>query len=813
MDFLHSYLVSADNIKKKVDFGDLFFETTEDLYSNETIIGQDRAVKAMEFGLQIKQEGYNIFLTGLNGTGKTSYAKLSLETVSKNEETPGDICFVYNFNEANTPLWIEFEAGKGKEFKKDMNTLIKKLKVEIPEFFSTENYKIKQKKITDDYKKNKNKFIKELKDYAKKNSYKLKSTEYGYITIPMINGQEITNDKYEALDANIRQEIEVKSEKIQLKALEVLKKIEQNEKNTEEKTNILQEKTSFSLIRYFICCLETKYSDNKKVQSYLKDLEKDLMENISIFLPEDDEFELAEDELLNEIENLKQIYKENEKTLLFKRYKINLFIDNSSLKGAPIIFELNPTFQNLLGKLEYENNRGALTTNFMNIIPGAVHKARGGYLVLQVQDVLANPFVWEGLKRTLKSNKTYIEDLKEQVGLVVISNLNPQPIDTNIKIILLGTPYLYNLLFEKDEDFKKLFKIKVAFDYEMENNEKNINKMAYFISSHCKKEGLKHFDRQAVIKTIEYSKRLAGSQEKLTTLFNELLEIIYEADTFAKIDNSPYVLDRHVGEAIKEKKYRHNLYEDKIYEEIEKDKILLSVEGYKIGQINGLAVLNTGDYLIGKPNKITATTFMGRRGVINIERETNLSGDIHDKGLMILKGYLGEQFSQNYPLTLSAKICFEQLYNTVDGDSASSTELYALLSSLANIPINQSIAATGSINQKGEIQSVGGITEKIEGFYNVCKRKGFTGDQGVVIPRKNIPNLVLNDEIMEDIEKKFFSIYAIETVEEGIEILMNLKAGKKNENGEFPENTLYYKIQTRLAKNREEALRLNKSRI
>lgn len=809
MDILRSYLVPPEKLKNQVYFGNFSFETTEELLSNGTIIGQDRAVKSMDFGLQIKREGYNIFMTGLSGTGKTSHAKLSLEELSKTEEPPADICFVHNFSDSSKPLKIEFEAGRAKEFKEDMKDFIKKLKEEIEAFLSAESYQAKLEEINSKYKERRSNLIKELKEYAAANNYSLKSTDSGYITLPLVNGKGITNEEFELLDESTQHEIEVNSEKMQQVAIEVLKKIEENEIDVEEKLIDLQDKISFSLVRYFICCLQTKYSTNQKACSYLDEIQKDIMKNISIFLPEDDNVQSDDDDLISQVEDIKEIQKKAENELLFKRYQVNLFIDNSHLKGSPVIFELNPTFQNLLGKLEYDNNRGSLTTNFMKIKAGAIHKANGGYLVLNAQDVLTNPFAWQALKRTLKCQKIYIEDIMEQAGSAAISNLNPQPIDLNIKIILLGSPYIYDLLLRQDEDFQKLFKIKVAFDYEMINNEKNISKMAYFISHHCNKENLRHFNYEAVIKIIEHSNRIAGSQEKLTTRFNELLEIIYEADTYAKIDNSEYVLEKHAQEAITQKKYRHNLYEEKTYEQIEKGKLLISVEGTKVGEINGLSILDTGDYIIGKPSKITATTYMGRSGIVNIERETNLSGNIHDKGLMILKGYLGEQFAQDYPLSLSAKICFEQLYGGIDGDSASSTELYALLSSLSNVPINQAIAVTGSINQKGEIQSVGGVTEKIEGFYDICKLKSFTGKQGVIIPRKNIVDLVLRDEVIEDVKNGQFFIYAIDKVEEGIEILMNLKAGEKNKSGQFPEDTVYYKIQKRLEKNRKEALRFS----
>ncbi|SMB94212.1 lon-related putative ATP-dependent protease [Desulfonispora thiosulfatigenes DSM 11270] len=800
MRILKEYLVSPDKLKKKVELVNLSFETTKELSSGETIIGQERAIKSMDFGLQIKKSGYNIFITGLTGTGKTSYAELSLGKFAKHEEIPNDICYVYNFTKPSLPLCIELEASKGKELKEDMKKFIEKLKEVIHTVFLAENYEEKKKEIIKDYKEKRNQIIEELRIYAKDKNFLLKSTTSGYITLPMIENKEITNDEFETLEETLKSEIEENSEKVQQKALEVLKEIEKIEKNSEVKLIKLKEKTGLSIVKYFICCLQTKYLTNKKLYNYFIELKEDILKNLDIFLPDEDDDEDEDDE----DDKINSLKRKTEKELFLKRYQVNLLIDNSNLEGAPVIVELNPNFQNILGKLEYDNDKGSLTTNFMKIKPGALHKANGGYLVLQAKDVLTNPYVWESLKRTLKSNKIYIEDIKEQVGYVTIASLKPEPIDMNIKVILLGPPYIYSLLYDKDEDFRKLFKIKVAFDYEMSSNDKNTSKMVYFIAYHCNKDNLKHFNYEAVIKVIEYSNRLAGNQDKLTTRFNELLEIIYEADTYAKIDNSEYVLGEHVQKAIEEKKYRHNLYEEKVYEQIGSGKVLISVEGYKVGEINALSVVDIGDYTVGKPNRITATTYMGKEGVINIERETNLSGNIHDKGLLILKGYLGEQFAQNYALTLSAKICFEQLYGGIDGDSASSTELYVLLSSLSDCAINQGIAVTGSINQKGEIQPVGGITEKIEGFYDICKIKGFTGSQGVLIPKKNISDLVLKDEIIEAVKEGKFSIYAIDDIKQGIEILTGQTAGTKDSTGRYPEGTLYHKIELRLEKYRKE---------
>lgn len=801
MNILDKCLLNFKQMKKNIDPLDLNFETTLEVEPLEGIIGQERALKATHFGLAVKKAGYNIFMTGLTGTGKTWYAENALREHAKNEKTPEDICYLYNFQKPTHPLCVKLTKGLGKELKKDMEEFIEKLPEAILKIFSGENYEEKRCEILNKYKSERKKYIEDLKNFADEMEVTLKNTSSGYMTIPLIDGKELTNEEFDALDEDLQNELEDKSLKVQQKVLDVLDEVELIEKNAKEEMQKLQKETALIVINYFLCVLKTKYNDNEKLLVHFKELKEDIMKNLIKILPKFEDDEDAKLSLKN---------KEVQEKLLF-RYQVNLVVDNSDLEGAPVVMEFNPTFQNLFGKIEYENDAGAVTTNFMKIKGGALHRANGGYLVVQAKDLLTNPYVWDTLKRTLKTKNLIIEDMRELIGYVSISSLKPLPINIDLKVVLLGHPYIYYLLFDKDEDFRKLFKIKAVFDSEMICSKEHINHMASFISYHCRKENLKHFHKTAVVKVIEYSTRLASNQNKLTTRFNELLEIIYEADTYAKMENAEFVYDKHVMKAIKEKRYRLNLYEEKIFDQIAKGNIMISVEGKKVGEINGLSVIDLGDYMIGKPNKITATTYMGRNGVINIERETKMSGSIHDKGLLILTGYLGEKFAQEYPLTLSAKLCFEQLYGGVDGDSASSTELYVLLSSLAEVPIKQGIAVTGSVNQKGEVQPVGGITEKIEGFYYVCKNRGFTGEQGVIIPRQNVSDLVLNDEVIDAVKKNDFHIYAIDNIKEGIEILTGVKAGKKDLDGNFEEGTIYDLVDKKFKDYRKRLLKIRKN--
>jgi lon-related putative ATP-dependent protease len=484
--------------------------------------------------------------------------------------------------------------------------------------------------------------------------------------------------------------------------------------------------------------------------------------------------------------------------VIYTKYAINLLVDNSETKGAPVIKADNPTFYNLMGKVEYEGRMGVMSTDFTKIKPGFLHYANGGYLIIQAKDIFSKSFAWEGLKRALHNNRLQIENIGEHTSLIATTSINPDPIPLDVKVIIIGNMEIYQLLYHYDEDFRKLFKIRADFDVEMSCSRENITSLASFVHTHCKTHKLRHFDRTAVAEMLEYNLRLAGDQNKLSTQFNNQVEIIYEADTWAEIMGDQLVQAKHVLKAIREKAYRSNLYEEKIQRDIDEGTILIDTAGEKIGQVNGLAVYDLGQYRFGKPARITAATFAGQKGFVNIERESNISGSIHNKGVYILGGYLGQKFAQKYPFAFTAYIAFEQSYGGVDGDSASSTELYAILSSLAELPIEQGLAVTGSVNQKGEIQPIGGVNEKIEGFFEVCKNKGMTGDQGVLIPHQNMKNLMLKDEVIQAVKDGQFHIFKVKTVEEGIEILTGVAAGELDEFGRYAENTVFGKVAKKL---------------
>jgi predicted ATP-dependent protease len=586
---LDKFRLNVEQLKRFVDPFQLEFETTENVLPLQGIIGQERAVKATEFALRIKRSGYNLFMSGLTGTGKTRYVQSKLKEFAQNESTPEDICYVYNFKIPSQPICIMLPCGKGIEFKKDMEELVDDLQTSITKVFAGDEYEEQKNQLIKKFSNEKQKMLQELHRFAEEKGFILKYANSGYVSIPVLEGKQINADEYDNLDVEIKEKIEKNSLEVQEKAIEVLKQIQQIEKNAKEKIKNLQDETALFAIGHLIKNLQDKYSKNEKIIKYLENVQNDILRNLETFMEteEDEKFPIP-------------WFKKGGKEGILLKYKVNVLVDNSEWKGAPVIFEFNPTYHNLIGRIEYVNELGVITTDYTKIKPGALHKANGGYLVLQAKDVLTNPFAWDGLKRVLKTQELTIEDLREQFGAVSISSLKPEPIKINVKIILLGNPYLYHLLYNLDEDFRKLFKIKADFDSEMDLNRIHMEKMAAFISSHCQQENIKHFDRTGIAKVIEYSTRLAGNQNKLTTRFNELVEILYEADAYARFDESQYVTAKHVEQAIREKKFRSNKYEEKIHEMFEQGKILITIEGKVVGQINGLAVVDLGDYSFGK---------------------------------------------------------------------------------------------------------------------------------------------------------------------------------------------------------------------
>ena len=751
--------LNCKNVLDKIDF-----KTTEEITPIREIIGQNRAVQAIEFGLKMKQKGYNIYVAGTSGIGRTSYTHNLIKKNFKGNNNLKDWVYVNNFKNSNEPIALSFKSGEGKLFKKDIEDIIEKLKSEVPKIFNSKEYEYHSRLLMSELETNIENVITELNEFAKPRGFKFQVTDRGLMSIPMKeNGELMQDSELGTLTAVEVQKIREEGLKLNQDSKEYIDKIKACEDLYKNKMKELDKNVGNSLVSFYEQYLINKYGNDEKIKKYIQDLGEDIVTNI-------DKFKAEQDDNKQNPMAMFGIMAPKNQDKLFNKYKVNLFIDNSECDKCKIITESNPTYYNLTGCIEYKNEIGALTTSFMEIKPGALHKANGGYLILNTKDLLTNPFSWDCLKRTLKTGSISIESLNKQYGYLVTSTLKPEPIELDIKVILIGDNYLYSMLYAYEEDFRNLFKIMADFDIEIDKSEENIYKTIQLIANKCKEENLKHFDKNAVEKLIEYSTRVSDTKDKLTARFNKIVDIIYEADAISD-ESQKYITEIDVKNAIKQKKYRSNKYEEKLNEMFKDGTLLIDIEGEKIGQINGLAVMGTGEYSFGKPSKITASTYNGRNGVINIEREIKQSGSIHDKGVLILGGYLGSRYGKEKPLSITTSITFEQNYNGVDGDSASSTELYAIISSISEIPIKQYIAVTGSVSQKGEIQPIGGINEKIEGFFDVCKIKGFTGNQGVMMPIQNVKNLLLKDEVVDAVKEGKFNIYAIKSIEEGLEIL------------------------------------------
>ncbi|QUH25674.1 Lon protease family protein [Serpentinicella alkaliphila] len=763
------------------------FKTTADLEPLNGIIGQDRAVDALQFGLSIDKKGYNIYISGLTGTGRSSYAKSITQSRAEQVEIPSDYIYVCNFKQPDKPYAIRMRTGQGASFKNDLELAIEQLGEEIPDKFEGTEYETNKANIFKHYQSQIMELKRKLNEIAMSYRFVFKETEQGLVTLPLKDNKIMTQEDYNSLTHEEIEELKSNSEKLNIITIDFLTQLRNIEEESKATIQALDENIGRDVVNIKIEHLVNKYKDNESIVKYLQELTEDIINHINYFKYDNEKTD-AEKLML-------QIKKEEE---FFSRYKVNLFVNNDELKHAPIIYETNPTYYNLFGSIEYRNEMGVLRTDFTQIKPGSIHMANGGFLVIQIKDILSQPYSWETLKRVLITGMSNIENINSKGGYVVTSTLKPQSIPIKLKVILVGDAYIYQMLYNLDEDYRKLFKIMADFDVEMDRNDENILKMAQFIATHCKEVNLLEFDKSAICKVIEFSSRLAGHKNKLSSQFNQIVEILYEADAWAKLENAKIITEKYVQKAIKQKVYRNSKYEEKLNEMYEEETLLIDVEGQKIGQINGLAVMGTGQHQFGKPNRITVSTYKGKAGIISIEREVEKSGSIHDKGVLILSGYLGQKYAQEEALSLTVSISFEQNYSLIDGDSASSTELYAILSSIAQVPIDQGIAVTGSINQKGEIQPIGGVNEKIEGFFDICKIKGFNGKQGVIIPKQNVSNLMLKEEVIDAVRKGEFHIYAVGHVDEGIEILTKMPAGEKNKRGQYPKGTLNYLIQKRL---------------
>lgn len=763
------------------------FETTSELDGEFTIIGQVKAQRALDFGLKMKSSGYNVFVLGESGTGRMTLVMNLLNEVATYDETPPDWCYVYNFKDPDSPTAISLEPGRGPEFQNDMAELVKYLREEIPKAFESKEYEVQKNKIVSEFQEKQEEYLRRLDEEARSYGFSIRRTPAGILIVPTKpTGEPLTREEFDSLDESTRRVLEERGRSLQEKLNDIMRTLKQAERLVSEMIRKLERMIALEVVEPAVEGIKKKYSSNQKILSYLDDLKEDVLSNLEDFR--------AQQEVPSPFPFLK--FPKLEPS--FTKYSVNVLVTNGGRKGAPVVFESNPSYLNLFGRIEYKYLLGIAVTDFTMIRPGALHKANGGYLVLYVEDLLKNIFSYDALKRALKNKEIKIEDVLEQYRLMSTSALKPEPIPLNLKVVIIGSPLLYYLLYNFDDEWKDLFKVKADFDNRMERNEENIRKYASFISFMQKAENLLPFHRSACARIVEYGSRLAEHKMKLSTKFGQIADLLREADYWARMDGKSVVTDTHVLKALEEKVFRVNKVEERLREMMLEGTLIVDTEGEKVGQINGLAVLDLGDYSFGKPSRITAKTYTGRAGIVNIERETKMSGRIHEKAIFIISSYLGSKYAINKPITLSASITFEQLYEMVEGDSATCAEIYALLSSIANVPLKQSFAVTGSMDQNGEVQPVGGINEKIEGFFELCKMRGLTGNQGVIIPERNVKNLMLKKEVVDAVRDGKFSIYAIEKMEEGIELLTGIPAGELKDDGTYPEGTFNFLVSKRL---------------
>ncbi|WP_225072880.1 ATP-binding protein [Desulfuromonas sp. CSMB_57] len=783
---MEQYRLATQELTWRCDPAQFEFSSTEELKCPDETIGQDRALTAIEFGLSIDSSGFNVFILGDPGTGRSSTIKRILERRAPDEPVPDDWCYVHDFRDGDRPSWIRLPAGLGKALQTDMAELISHFGEAIPKVFESKEYEQAKNAIASESQEKNKKLVQALEERVNAESFLLQRTVGGLVLVPVRNGEPLSQQEFADLSEEERNTYENKGSELQGLLNDTLRQIVELEKEMRAATLEMEKKLLDNALAHLFEDLEKTYQGHERVLAHFENTRQDLLGRVEEFRPGGGpQIALPGGRMARQEPS-------------FERYQINLLVDNSELKGAPIIYETNPTYFDLFGRIEHIIQMGNATTNFTMIKSGALHRANGGYLILDCREVLINLFSYEALKRCLRNQVIKIEDMAEQYRLIATVSLKPEPIPLQCKVILIGIPLFYYLLYQLDPDFRKLFKVKADFNGMMKNTWENVHQYAQFVATQCRKEELLPFGPEGVARVVEHAARLIEDKKRLSCRFIDLTDLIREASFYARQQDAALVNADHVALAVEAKVYRSNKIEDLIQENIEEGRILVDTDGAVVGQVNGLSVYLMGDYSFGKPSRITARTFLGKGGVINIEREAKLSGPIYDKAMMILGGLMGDRFAQDKPLTLAASICFEQSYGGVEGDSASAAEFFAIMSSLADKPLQQGIAVTGSINQRGQLQPIGGVNEKIEGFFAVCKAQGLTGRQGVIIPVQNVQNLMLKQEIIDAVEQGRFSIWAVSHVDEGLEILTGMPTGQRLDDGSWPEGSVNDLVNQRL---------------
>ncbi len=772
-----------DELRTRCDPSVFTFASTAELPPLEEVIGQDRAVQAIRFGLNMPSAGYHIFVTGTEGTGKTTIVQDIVLAHARGLPTPPDWCMVNNFQDEFRPRTVCLPSGKAGVFARQIQRLIDGLRERFPQAFEENAFVARKEEIERHFAAQEQTLFQALEATAAEHQVGLHKTTTGIQPIALADGQPLTREAFDALADAQRQTIESALEVVRSRTEETVREIRKIRQASARELEKIYAQVARFVVRDRLALVREEYEEWPEVIDYLEALQEDIVENIGLFLQSEHEEQDGGEEAAGPQPSL-------------RRYLINVLVDRRKTSGAPVVFEPNPTYHNLFGWIDKRAIMGTLETDFGMVQAGSLLQANGGFLVMEIEPLLMNPLVWDGLKRALVNKQLYIEDAPGSSPAT--ASLRPNPIDLEVKVILIGGYEPFELLQNYDLKFNKIFKVRADFDYEVPRTEQTVDRYAHFIARVCREGNLLHFTPSGVAAVVEFGQKSVSHQHRLSLRFGPITGLIKEAEYWARQEGTPLVEDRHVYRAFDAYRFRYNLYEEKMQNACLEGSILVDVSGAVIGQVNALVVHQMGDFSFGRPSRITAEVFMGKQGVINIEREARLSGNTHDKGVLILSGYLGRTFARTRPLSLSVSITFEQSYGEVDGDSASSTELYAILSSLAEVPVRQGIAVTGSVNQKGEIQAIGGVNQKIEGFFDLCRVRGLTGDQGVMIPRANVQNLMLKKEVIDAVAARRFHIYAVADIGEGIEILSGMPAGTPDAQGRFAEGTLYHLVQRRL---------------
>ncbi|HHH35975.1 MAG TPA: ATP-dependent protease [Gammaproteobacteria bacterium] len=771
---------------RRCDPGQLGFRTTAELEDLEQPVGQDRALEALRFGIGIRREGYNLFVLGPSGIGKYTVVRQYLERQAAQAPPPDDWCYVNNFEEPARPLSLRLPAGRGQALRQDMTRLVEDLRSAIPAAFETEEYQTRVKEIEEGFKERREQALNELARESERHGLALLRTPGGFAFAPQREGKVIKPEDYEKLSDDEKKRIEETVAMLQEKLESILRHIPQWQREARERLKALEQEVGMFAVGSLIEALKKKYADLEAVVAYLDAVQADIMANLNDFR--------TGEEAVVQLPGLPQL----DRNALHRRYSVNLLVDNSTSQGAPVIYEPSPLYQNLVGRVEHQAQMGALITDFTLVRPGALHRANGGYLILDAAKVLLQPHAWEGLKQVLKSQEVRIQSLGEIYSLVSTVSLEPQPIPVDLKVVLLGDRLLYYLLMAYDPEFAELFKVAADFEEEVDRTPENNLLYARLIATVARREQLLPLDVAAVARILEHGARLAEDAEKLTTHLLDLVDLLRESDHWARQHGHEVVERADVQAAIDAQIRRLDRVRQKTYEHIQRNIVLIDTDGEQVGQVNGLSVLQLGNFAFGQPTRITANTRLGEGEVVDIEREVELGGAIHSKGVLILSSFLASRYAANLPLSLSASLVFEQSYGVVEGDSASVAELCALISSLARVPIRQCLAVTGSVNQHGQVQAIGGVNEKIEGFFDICRERGLNGRHGVLIPRSNVVHLMLRQDVVDAVREGLFHVYPVTTVDEAIELLTGQPAGTPDGEGRFPEGTVNRGVADRL---------------